>query len=101
LTDAATRRTLAGHFIAANFGSSIPHLAFATADIFATAEALKANGFSPLKIPRNYDDDVEARFGLNPVMADRLREANILYDRDEQGEYLQLYSPSFREGFFF
>ncbi|MGR9282144.1 bifunctional sugar phosphate isomerase/epimerase/4-hydroxyphenylpyruvate dioxygenase family protein [Rhizobium johnstonii] len=101
MNGADNRRTLAGHFIAENFGSSIQHLAFATADIFATAEALKANGFSPLEIPRNYYDDVEARFGLNPVMADRLREANILYDRDEQGEYLQLYSPSFREGFFF
>ncbi|HWT59350.1 MAG TPA: bifunctional sugar phosphate isomerase/epimerase/4-hydroxyphenylpyruvate dioxygenase family protein [Rhizobium sp.] len=101
MNGADNRRTLAGHFIAENFGSSIQHLAFSTADIFATAEALKANGFSPLKIPRNYYDDVEARFGLDPVMADRLCDLNILYDRDEQGEYFQLYSPGFREGFFF
>ena len=26
---------------------------------------------------------------------------NILYDRDEHGEYFQLYSPNFGEGFFF
>lgn len=101
MNGAENRRTLAGHFIAERFGSSIQHLAFATDDIFATAEALKANGFAPLRIPLNYYDDVEARFGLDPSFADRLREHDILYDRDELGEYFQLYSPIFAEGFFF
>ncbi len=94
-------RTFAGHFIAESFGSSIQHLAFATDDIFATADALKANGFATLQIPRNYYDDVEARFGLEPQFADRLRKENILYDRDGDGEYFQFYSPNFGEGFFF
>lgn len=35
----------------------------------------------------NYYDDVEARFGLDPEVADRLRSANILYDRDDNGEF--------------
>ena len=70
-------------------------------DIFATAAALAANGFETLAITSNYFDDVEARFGLDPDFADRLRAANILYDRDEHGEYFQLYSPNFGEGFFF
>ncbi len=83
LNGAETRRTLAGHFIAENFGSSVQHLAFATDDIFATATALRANGFAALPMPRNYHDDVEARFGLDPDFADRLRDENILYDRDE------------------
>lgn len=52
-------------------------------------------------ISPNYFDDVEARFGLDPAFSDRLRALNILYDRDEHGEYFQLYSPSFGEGFFF
>ena len=47
----------------------------------------------------NYYDDVEARFGLDPDLADRLRTANILYDRDEKGEFFQLYAPTFGEGF--
>jgi 4-hydroxyphenylpyruvate dioxygenase len=38
---------------------------------------------------------------LAPDFADRLRASNILYDRDEHGEYFQLYSPNFGEGFFF
>ncbi|MEK1888579.1 MAG: TIM barrel protein [Phyllobacterium sp.] len=101
MNGAENRRTLAGHFLAEKFGSSIQHLAFRTDDIFATAEALKANGFSPLEITPNYYDDIEARFGLEPALADRLKAANILYDRDEHGEYFQLYSPNYGEGFFF
>ncbi|AZO01027.1 3-keto-5-aminohexanoate cleavage protein [Mesorhizobium sp. M9A.F.Ca.ET.002.03.1.2] len=101
LNGAESRRTLAGHFIAETFGSGIQHLAMATDDIFATAEKLSANGFEPLQISMNYYDDVEARFGLDPDLADRLRASNILYDRDDRGEFFQLYAPTFGEGFIF
>ena len=101
LNGAENRKTLAGHFLAESFGSSIQHVAFSTSDIFRTAEGLAANGFKPLQISRNYYDDVEARFGLEPDFAERLRAANILYDRDDHGEYFQLYSPIYGEGFFF
>nr|WP_325264577.1 TIM barrel protein [uncultured Rhizobium sp.] len=101
LNGAENRRTLAGHFIAETFGSGIQHLAFETADIFATAAALKANGFRPLPISPNYYGDVETRFGLDPDLTERLKAENILYDRDENGEYFQLYSGTFGEGFFF
>ncbi|TIL94226.1 MAG: 3-keto-5-aminohexanoate cleavage protein, partial [Mesorhizobium sp.] len=66
---------------------------------FATAAKLQANGFEPLQVSMNYYDDVEARFGLDPEVADRLRSANILYDRDDNGEFFQLYAPTFGEGF--
>ncbi len=101
MNGAENRKTFAGRFIAESFGSGVQHLAFATNDIFATATALKENGFAPLHIPRNYYDDVEARFGLEPELADHLREENIMYDRDDGGEYFQFYSPNFGEGFFF
>ncbi len=101
LNGAENRRTLAGHFIAETFGSAIQHIAFATGDIFAAAAALKANGLEPLAISQNYYDDLEARFGLDPDVADRLRDENILYDRDDSGEYFQIYSPVVGEGFFF
>jgi 4-hydroxyphenylpyruvate dioxygenase len=101
LNGAENRRTLAGHFIAESFGSSVQHLAFATNDIFATAAALRDNGFAPLAISPNYYDDVEARFGLEPELADRLRAESLLYDRDENGEYFQLYAPTWGEGFIF
>lgn len=101
LNGAENRRTLAGHFIAETFGSGIQHLAFNTDDIFATAAALKRNGFRPLHISPNYYDDVEARFGLEPELSERLKAENILYDRDEHGEFFQLYSGTYGEGFFF
>ena len=101
LNGAENRNTLAGHFIAETFGSGIQHLAFATDDIFAAAAALSDNGFATLMISPNYYDDLEARFGLDPAFTDRLKAHNILYDRDDHGEYFQLYSPTYGEGFFF
>lgn len=101
LNGAENRQTLAGHFLAESFGSSVQHLAFASDDIFATAAALRANGFEALPISPNYFDDVEARFGLDPTLADRLRAENILYDKDDQGEFFQLYAPTWGEGFIF
>jgi 4-hydroxyphenylpyruvate dioxygenase len=100
LNGAENRRTLAGHFIE-TFGSSVQHLAFETGDIFATAAALRATGFEPLALSSNYYDDVEARFGLAPELASRLRSENILYDRDDSGEFFQLYAPTWGEGFIF
>ncbi|GLQ56522.1 bifunctional sugar phosphate isomerase/epimerase/4-hydroxyphenylpyruvate dioxygenase family protein [Devosia nitrariae] len=101
LNGAESRKTLAGHFIAESFGSSVQHLAFRTRDIFATAAAMEKLGFRPLKISANYYDDLEARLGIEPAMSARLRTRNILYDRDEAGEYFQLYSTNYGEGFFF
>lgn len=101
LNGAENRRTLAGRFISESFGSSVQHLAFATNDIFATAASLKTKGFTALSISPNYYDDVEARFGLDPDLADRLRAENILYDRDGDGEYFQLYAPMWGDGFIF
>jgi 4-hydroxyphenylpyruvate dioxygenase len=101
LNGAENRKTLAGHFIAESFGSSVQHIAFATHDILAVAKAMRASGFAALSISPNYYDDLEARFGLDPALADRLRAENILYDRDEHGEFFQLYSRNYGEGFFF
>ena len=101
LNGAETHRTFAGRFIADSFGSSVQHVAFATDDIFATADALQANGFAMLPVPENYYDDLAARLGLEPDVVARLRAANILYDEDAQGAYYQIYSRAFGDGIFF
>ena len=102
LNGAENWKTLAGHFIAEGFGSAVQHVAFASDDIFASVKTLRANGFTPLAISRNYYDDLEARFGLDAELSDRLRAENILYDRDgDHGEYFQVYSPHYGDGFFF
>ena len=101
LNGAENRKTLAGHFITESFGSSVQHVAFACDDIFATSDRLAACGFDRLSISPNYYDDLEARLGLDADFVARLRAADILYDRDDAGEYFQLYTPVFGEGFFF
>ncbi len=101
LNGAENRKTVAGHFIAENYGSSVQHIAFGCADIFKAAEALAANGFEALPISPNYYDDLDARFGLDEDMLARLKAGNILYDRDDHGEYFQIYSGLFAEGMFF
>ena len=73
LNGAENRRTLAGHFIAESFGSGVQHLAFASRDIFQTADRLTELGFNALEISPNYYDDLEARLGLEPEFTDRLR----------------------------
>ena len=101
LNGAESHRTLAGRFIAETFGSSVQHLAFATDDIFATAAAMRANGLAILEISQNYYDDLQARLSLDAELIARLRESNILYDRDAEGEFYQFYSTNLGDGFFF
>ncbi|MBI1217599.1 MAG: TIM barrel protein [Rhodobacteraceae bacterium] len=101
LNGAENTRTLAGHFLAESFGSAVQHIAFTTDDIFSSAAALAANGFETLAISPNYYADLGARLGLDAELVTRLRAANILYDRDETGEFFQLYSRTWGEGFFF
>jgi 4-hydroxyphenylpyruvate dioxygenase len=101
LNGAENRKTIAGRFLTQSFGSSVQHLAFATEDIFATVAALTSRGFEALSVSPNYYADLEARFGLDPALCTRLRESNILYDRDNKGEYFQVYGRTFGDGFFF
>ncbi|MFP9138985.1 bifunctional sugar phosphate isomerase/epimerase/4-hydroxyphenylpyruvate dioxygenase family protein [Devosia sp. XGJD_8] len=101
LNGAESHRTLAGRFIAETFGSSVQHIAFASSDIFTTAVFLRKSGLAPLEISQNYYDDLQARLGLDGAMLKRLADNHILYDRDANGEFFQLYTPNFGEGFFF
>ena len=88
-----THRTFAGRFVADSSGSSVQHLAFGTDDLLATATKLKERGFEPLPISENYYADLATRFDLDSDFLKELSEANIFYDEDESGSYLQLYQP--------
>ncbi len=101
LNGSQSHRTLAARFLSEFFGSGVQHIAFSTGDIFATARQLEAGGMTVLPISGNYYDDLEARFALGAKTIKALRGSNILYDRDETGEYFQIYTPSFADRFFF
>jgi 4-hydroxyphenylpyruvate dioxygenase len=98
-------QTLSSRFIQNYMGAGVQHIAFETGDVFAAAEAARANGLPMLEISRNYYDDLEARFGLDSALVDRMAALNILYDRygPETGgaEYFQFYSRAFAKRVFF
>ena len=101
LNGAETHRTLAGGFLADSFGASVQHVAFATDDIFQTAANLATLGFEPLPISENYYADLAARFDLAPDLLEAMKAASILYDREGDEEFFQLYSRPFASAMFF
>jgi 4-hydroxyphenylpyruvate dioxygenase len=93
-------RTQSSRFLNEYFGSGVQHVAFGTDDIVTTAAQLKRNGVEVLPIPDNYYDDLEARVDLPAERLKMFKDNNILYDRDADGEYLQVYTRSFKDLFF-
>ncbi len=101
LNGSQSERTLSGRFVHDFFGSGVQHIALATTDIRATARQFAKRGLQVLPIPENYYRDLQARFGLDDAFVAELAAASILYDRDGQGEYFQVYTPAFADRFFF
>jgi 4-hydroxyphenylpyruvate dioxygenase len=101
LNASQSQQTLSSRFLNHYVGSGVQHIAFATADIVATVKKLRANGVTLLSMPENYYDDLEARTDLSSAQIEVLRTNNILYDRDEAGEYFQAYTRAFEDLFFF
>ncbi|MEV5052447.1 sugar phosphate isomerase/epimerase and 4-hydroxyphenylpyruvate domain-containing protein [Arthrobacter sp. LAR12-1-1.1] len=76
------------------------HVAFAVDDLVATARAARDRGLDFLRIPANYYEDLDARFELEPEFLATLRELNLLYDRDADGEFLHFYTATVGSVFF-
>jgi 4-hydroxyphenylpyruvate dioxygenase len=79
----------------------VHHIAFATDDIVAAVQRFTALGAPVLPIPANYYDDLAARHGLEDARLAELARLNLLYDRDEHGEFLHAYTDTFHDRFFF
>jgi 4-hydroxyphenylpyruvate dioxygenase len=101
LNGSSATRTLSSRFIHEFFGSGVQHIAFSCADIFATVADMRARGADFLKIPDNYYDDIEAKYDLDAATMAALRANQILYDREGDGEFFQIYTHIFDERFFF
>ncbi|QTF72650.1 bifunctional sugar phosphate isomerase/epimerase/4-hydroxyphenylpyruvate dioxygenase family protein [Arthrobacter woluwensis] len=76
------------------------HIAFAVDDLVATARAAKDRGLEFLPIPANYYEDLDARFRLDPDFLATLRDLDLLYDRDGDGEFLHFYTATVGSVFF-
>jgi 4-hydroxyphenylpyruvate dioxygenase len=94
-------RTQSSRFLNEAFGSGVQHVALATDDIATTVARLEANGVALLPIPENYYDDLEAKTELAPERIAEFQRHNILYERDGNAEYLQAYTRTFEDRFFF
>lgn len=76
------------------------HIAVRTDDVFAVARRAKERGIDHLRIPANYYDDLSARFGLAEELLSSLRELDLLYDRDAEGEFIHFYTRTIGDVFF-
>ena len=101
LNASQSRQTLSSRFLDELFGSGVQHIAFATDDVFRTVEQLRANGIELLPIPENYYDDLEVRTDLSAAAVERLRQCDILYDRDGDAEFFHAYTTTIEGGLFF
>ena len=101
LNASQSQHTFPSRFLTHYAGSGVQHIAFATDDIVTALGRMQANGVEMLSIPENYYDDLEARTDLSAERVDELRRGNILYDRDEGGEFLHACTRSFEGRFFF
>lgn len=101
LNGSLAAQSLSSRFIQNYFGAGVQHIAFSAPDVFAAADAAQAAGLPRLDISRNYYDDLEARWGLDPDLIERMAARDILYDRDGDAEYFQFYSRAFARRVFF
>lgn len=101
LNGSSASRTLSARFIHEFFGSGVQHIAFSCKDIVSAVATMRARGADFLKIPDNYYDDIEAKYGLDDATMTALRENQILYDREGDGEFFQIYTHAFDDRFFF
>ena len=102
LNASQSHTTMAHRFVARYYGGGVQQIAFACDNIFATLHGLQARGVPLLPIPENYYDDLEARFGLDGALLDKLKRYHILYDQDQQGgEFFHAYTQTFAERFYF
>ncbi|ACA19085.1 4-hydroxyphenylpyruvate dioxygenase [Methylobacterium sp. 4-46] len=100
LNASQSSRTLSSRFLSEALGGGVQHVALATDDIVATVASLRAAGVALLPIPENYYDDLEARTDLPPETLARLRDGNILYDREGGAEFFQVYTRGLLGGGF-
>ena len=101
LNASESRATATGRFIATYAGAGVHHVALSTPDIMLTAEEFEALHAPLLSVPVNYYDDLSARWGLDDTALTALQRHGLLYDRDGEGEFWQLYTDAFHDRFFF
>ncbi len=82
-------------------GTGLNHVAFGTGNLFDAVPQFIAAGLPILRIPRNYYDDLAARYALPDALIDAMCARHILYERDERGgEFFHAYTEPLDQRFF-
>ncbi|MET0713362.1 MAG: sugar phosphate isomerase/epimerase and 4-hydroxyphenylpyruvate domain-containing protein, partial [Mycetocola sp.] len=76
------------------------HVAFSSTDALAVARRARERGLAFLPIGNNYYDDLHARYNLDATFLEELRDLQLMYDRDENGEFLHFYTEPLDSVFF-
>ncbi|HZZ09347.1 MAG TPA: TIM barrel protein [Paraburkholderia sp.] len=101
LNASVDRHTAVAEALHTYHGSGLNHVAFSTGDIFSVMPEFIGDGLPVLRIPRNYYEDLAARFALPDDTLEAMRAHNILYDRDEKGgEFFHVYTELLDQRFF-
>jgi 4-hydroxyphenylpyruvate dioxygenase len=79
--------------------TGITQVAFGCADVRSQVRGVRAAGVPLLAVPDNYYVDLDARFGLPPVLLADLREHGLFYDRVGDGELLHAFTAPLATGF--
>lgn len=75
-------------------GAGVQHVAVATDDIIETVSQMRARGIEFLDVPDTYYDELLDRVGNIDEDVAKLRELNILVDRDDEGYLLQIFTKT-------
>ncbi|WP_199613959.1 4-hydroxyphenylpyruvate dioxygenase [Paenibacillus alkalitolerans] len=86
------RKSQIQEFLDYYHGAGVQHIALLTNDIISTVSALRNNGVDFLTTPDNYYEMLPDRVGAIDENIAKLRELNILVDRDDEGYLLQIFT---------
>ena len=97
INESADDKSQIAEYLAAYHGEGIQHIALATADIYATVEALQARSISFMTVPDTYYEAIDARVPGHGESLARLRRDRILIDGapgEGQGLLLQIFTDT-------
>jgi 4-hydroxyphenylpyruvate dioxygenase len=76
------------------------HVAFSTKSAIEVARRARSRGLRPLPVPVNYYDDLAARYELDAGALEEMKQLGVLYDRDQQGEFVHFFTQTIGGVFF-
>jgi 4-hydroxyphenylpyruvate dioxygenase len=97
INESADDKSQIAEYLEAYHGEGIQHIALATADIYATVEALQSRGVSFMSVPDTYYEAVDGRVPGHGEDLARLQRSRILIDgapEAGQGLLLQIFTET-------